>query len=356
LRKQHHSTPEQDNCQRYIILLRTGAPRRPFLPCKKGQQQLPCAPGGVCYIQCVFDGNSFPVRHLLFLVVCALLASPAAFAQPNPAPPAAEPQAAVPPEAPRSTGGPQITFNSVYVEEPYVAMTFDDGPHATLTPKLLDMLAARKIKATFFIIGQNAVEYPQIMKRIVAEGHELANHSWSHPNLGKMGDDGVRSQLQKTDDAIKAAAGKRTTLFRPPYGSITPRQKQWIFEAFGYRTIIWDVDPFDWKRPGPGVIRDRIVAQARPGSIILMHDIHPGSIEAMPPTFDALLAKGMKFATVSDLLAMAKTPPKPTPAPKASPGAPGAETTITPIPRKKPLPPSAAPEVRPAEPAGTPRS
>jgi peptidoglycan-N-acetylglucosamine deacetylase len=342
-------------------LLRTGASPRPLRRCASDQQQLPCVAPGLCYIQDDFHGNSFPVRHLLLPLFGALLAfSPASIAQQNPAPPPAEPVHAAPPADPPAnppprTGGPQITFNSVYVEEPYVAMTFDDGPHATLTPKLLDMLAARKLKATFFVIGRNAVEYPQIMKRIVQEGHELANHSWSHPNLSKMGDEAVRAQLQQTDDAIRAAAGKRTTLFRPPYGAITARQKQWIYEKFGYRTIIWDVDPFDWKRPGPGVIRDRILAQARPGSIILMHDIHPGSIEAMPQTFDGLLAKGMKFATVSELLAMAKTPPKPTAAPKASPGEPGAETTITPIPRKKPAPAATASPVPAAEPAGTPR-
>ena len=225
-------------------------------------------------------------------------------------------------------------------------MTFDDGPHATLTPKLLDMLAARKLKATFFVIGQNAVEYPDIMKRIVRDGHELANHSWSHPNLGKMGDDGVRMQLQKTDDAIAAAAGKRTTLMRPPYGSITPRQKQWMYETFGYKTIIWDVDPFDWRRPGPGVIRDRIVSQTQPGSIILAHDIHPGTIEAMPDTFDQLTAKGFKFATVSELLAMAKPGTRPTATPKpAATRAPGSATESQPA-------ATAGGTARPAAPAG----
>ncbi|CAN5188695.1 hypothetical protein BH20VER2_BH20VER2_02800 [soil metagenome] len=305
-------------------------------------------------------------QRLSLFALLGLFSSCVAVAQQQqPMPPAAEqPHVIPPPDSPR--GGPQITFNSVYVEEPYVAITFDDGPHATLTPKLLDMLAARKLKATFFVIGKNAVEYPQIMKRIVQEGHELANHSWSHPNLGKMGDDGVRSQLQKTDDAIKTAAGARTTLFRPPYGSITPRQKQWIYDSLGYRTIIWDVDPFDWKRPGPGVIRDRIVTQSRPGSIILLHDIHPGSVEAVPQTLDQLTAKGFKLATVSELLAMAKTPP---PKPKA---------TVTPIPHTRtgePVtpPPSLSPTARrattpaaspatappasprPAEPTGTPR-
>lgn len=247
------------------------------------------------------------------------------------------------PSAAAKPAGPQITYNSVDVDGPYIAITFDDGPHGTLTPKLLDMLAARKMKATFFVVGQCAAEYPEIVRRAAREGHEIANHSWSHPDLGKMSDDGVRSQLQRTDDVIKAAIGVRPAVMRPPYGSITPRQKHWVHEDFGYKTIIWDVDPFDWKRPGPGVVRDRIVNQTRPGSIILVHDIHPASIEAMPGTLDQLQARGFKFVTVSELLAMARPPP-PKPAPTKAPvaGAPaGAPGTRTALPASSPAPPEA---------------
>jgi len=223
---------------------------------------------------------------------------------------------------------PQISFDSVHVDGPYIALTFDDGPSATLTPKLLDLLAAHQMKATFFVVGQNAADNPAILKRALREGHEIANHSWSHPNLGKMSDDAVRRELRKTDDAIFAAIGKRPTFLRPPYGSITPRQKRWINEEFGYRIIIWDVDPLDWKRPGPTVVCNRILKETRPGSIVLAHDIHPATLEAMPATFDQLSAKGFKSVTVSDLLAMATPlPPKPTAIPRAiavptaSPGA-----------------------------------
>lgn len=206
-----------------------------------------------------------------------------------------------------------------------MAITFDDGPHATLTPKLLDLLAKHRMKATFFVVGQNVAEYPEIVKRAAREGHEIASHSWSHPNLGKMGDDAVRRELQKTDDAIAQAIGTRPTLMRPPYGSITARQKSWINEEFGYRIIIWDVDPLDWRRPGPSVVTQRIVNGTHPGSIILAHDIHPATIEAMPETFQELEAKGLKFVTVSELLAMARpAPPKP-PAPAAA-GSPGANS------------------------------
>ena len=214
---------------------------------------------------------------------------------------------------------PQITFSSVHVDGPYIAMTFDDGPSATLTPKLLDILATRKMHVTFFVLGQLVTEHPEILKRAVREGHEIQNHSWSHPNLAKMSDDAVRGQLQKTDDAIKAAIGVRPTMMRPPYGEITSHQKNWIHQEFGYRIILWDVDPLDWKRPGPSVVTRRILAETRPGSIILSHDIHPGTIEAMPATFDQLLEKGFKFVTVTELLAMQRPPtPKPSPSPRAA--------------------------------------
>jgi peptidoglycan/xylan/chitin deacetylase (PgdA/CDA1 family) len=214
---------------------------------------------------------------------------------------------------PKSATEPKITFNSVHVDGPYIAMTFDDGPSATLTPKLLDLLAAHHIRATFFVIGENVAEHPDIVARAAREGHEIANHSWSHPNLAKMSDEGVRRQLWQTDEAIKSATGTRPTLLRPPYGSITEREKRWIHDEFGYQIVLWDVDPYDWKRPGPAVVRNRILQETRPGSIVLSHDIHPGTIEAMPSTFDALEAKGFKFVTVSELIRAAAVEPSPTP-------------------------------------------
>ena len=229
---------------------------------------------------------------------------------------------------------PTIAFNSVHVDAPYIALTFDDGPSATLTPKLLDILAAHHIKVTFFVLGEMVAEHPEILARAAGEGHEIASHSWSHPNLAKMSQASVRSQLQRTDDEIKNATGKRPTLFRPPYGSITESEKRWIHDEFGYDIILWDVDPLDWKRPGPAVVRNRILKETRPGSIVLSHDIHPGTIEAMPSTLDELEAKGFKFVTVSELLGMA--------------------TPVTPNPRAQTAQKSAAKSAPPAVPASSP--
>ena len=255
-----------------------------------------------------------PRYRLLVFCFVSLSVALALRADPTPAKRAAARQTRAEPEE------KGITFNSVHVDEPYIAMTFDDGPSATLTPKLLDLLAAHHIKATFFVIGENVAEHPEIVARAAREGHEIGNHSWSHPNLGKMSDEGVRRQLQQTDDAIKSATGERPTLMRPPYGSITDHEKRWIHDQFGYDIILWDVDPYDWKRPGPAVVRARILKETRPGSIVLSHDIHPGTIEAMPSTFDQLEAKGFKFVTVSQLIRMAAArPPHPQPSGSASP-------------------------------------
>jgi len=279
-------------------------------------------------------------RRLFVLIFINVLCFHAVFAEEAKPPLSEKPNLTVAPKVPPTPTPPPITFNSVHVEGPFIALTFDDGPSANLTPKLLDLLAAHHLKATFFVVGQNAADHPEILKRAVREGHEIANHSWSHPNLGKMSDEAVRRELQKTDDAIAAAIGKRPTLMRPPYGSITAHQKKWIHEDFGYRIIIWDVDPLDWKRPGASVVTSRILKETHAGSIVLAHDIHPPTIDAMPATFDQLERKGFKSVTVTELLAMATPlPPKPIPSPTAAPRA---------VPATTPAPASSPPSAPPA--------
>jgi len=274
--------------------------------------------------QTIFSRYYFASAASLSLCLAGALAAPI---------PAASGMGAAGSSTPTPAVPPAISYSAVHVDGPFIAMTFDDGPSAKLTPELLDILAAHHIHATFFVIGQNAIKYPEILQRAVREGHEIGNHSWSHPALGKMGDDRVRAELQKTDDAIRAAIGARPVLMRPPYGSITARQKQWIYKDFGYRIILWDVDPLDWKRPGPAVVTSRIVRETRPGSIVLSHDIHLGTIQAMPATFDQLQEKGFKFVTVSELIAMGRPmAPKPTGAKGAPPSSvPEKSPAVTPV-------------------------
>ena len=210
--------------------------------------------------------------------------------------------------APVASPSGQLSYTKGNVNGPYIAMTFDDGPHPSLTPRLIDILAARNIKATFYVVGSNVKAYPNIMRRLTANGHEMGNHTWTHPlKPSTWADAPLRSEIQRTHDIILSNSGAAPLSYRPPGGSVTPHQKQWLFNDFGYPTILWAVDPNDWKRPGPAVVTQRILSATRPGYIVLAHDSHPGTIEAMPATLDGLLARGFRFITISQLVGMNAT-------------------------------------------------
>ena len=284
--------------------------------------------------------------------VSAPVSAPPSSAQPEAAAPAgapggvasAAPQAA---EAPPKNAVPlKVSYSSCTVDGQYLAMTFDDGPHPQHTPRLLDVLKQRGIKATFFLVGQNAAQYPEILKRMAAEGHELANHSYTHPILNPLGEGGIREQLDKTHQAVLSATGITMKLLRPPYGALTETMRRWTYQSFGYRTILWDVDPLDWKVRDAGRVQSEILGHARSGSIVLAHDIHKSTVDAMPDTLDALAAKGFKFVTVSELIAMDKPgapkPAAPAPASK-SVSKPAAAKPVARKDAANPAKPSAAP-------------
>ena len=197
-----------------------------------------------------------------------------------------------------------VTFSRVLVSGNYIALTFDDGPHPQNTPRLLDILRARNVKATFYVIGRSVDLYPQIVRRTVAEGHEIGNHTHTHRLLSKLGDTEVRGELTRCRDAVTRAAGVQMRTMRPPYGGLLQRQRELVHAEFGYPTILWSVDPLDWKRPGPSVVTSRILSGTTAGGIVLAHDLHSQTVDAMPATVDGLLRRGFKFVTVSQLLAM----------------------------------------------------
>ena len=271
-------------------------------------------------------------RTLLFITVAICLTSHAPAKAQIPSRPA--PQAAVVVETEpviNSTNTPLLTvaapmptpapttprkpsYNSCNVESNTVAMTFDDGPHPKLTPRLLDLLKERGIKATFFVIGKCVAEYPDIAKRIVDEGHEIANHTWNHPQLPKLSPTAFAAEITQTNEAIKQATGILPVTMRPPYGAINAAITKRLNEEYGLSVILWSVDPQDWKIRKADHVSSHIIKNAAPGAIILAHDIHASTIDAMPAALDALQAKGYKFVTVSELIAMDRPA-----APKATP-------------------------------------
>lgn len=210
------------------------------------------------------------------------------------------------------------SYNKCHVAGSEIAITFDDGPHPKLTPMLLDMLKERGIKATFFLVGKNAADYPEIVQRIVAEGHEVANHSWSHPQLTKLGADALNAEITQTNNAIHQATGIKTTIMRPPYGATNASITKRLNEEFGLTVIMWSVDPLDWKIRNSSHVTKYITENTTPGAIILAHDIHPTTVEAMPAVLDTLTAKGYKFVTVSELIAL-DFPEPVQPTPKTTP-------------------------------------
>jgi cellulose synthase/poly-beta-1,6-N-acetylglucosamine synthase-like glycosyltransferase/peptidoglycan/xylan/chitin deacetylase (PgdA/CDA1 family)/spore germination protein YaaH len=192
-----------------------------------------------------------------------------------------------------------------------VALTFDDGPDPKWTPKILDILKAANVKAAFFLVGANAEKYPDLVRRIVAEGHEIGNHTYYHPNLAECWPEHVRLELNATQLLLETITGRSTTLFRPPYAAdtspskiteLTPLQ---LAQELGYLVVLENIDPQDWARPGADVILQRVKQQRRDGSIILLHDAggdREQTVEALPQILDYLKTRGDSVVLISALL------------------------------------------------------
>lgn len=187
-----------------------------------------------------------------------------------------------------------------------LALTFDDGP-AESTAELLDILAARNVRATFFLIGENAAEHPDLVRREHAAGHELADHSYTHADLGRASKKKILSELTRTQDAIRRASGVTPVLLRPPYGSTSERLSK-ITRRMGLAQVLWTVDPADWEHRDTEDVERRVLKSVKPGSIVLLHDIHPTTVRAVPEIIDRLTAEGYVFVTVSELFGGRLTP------------------------------------------------
>ncbi|MEI8293778.1 MAG: polysaccharide deacetylase family protein [bacterium] len=207
-------------------------------------------------------------------------------------------------------------FRQDALEPDRVAITFDDGPDPQWTPKILDILKQRGVKAAFFIVGAEAERHPDLVRRIVAEGHEIGNHSFTHPNLADLPASMIRLQLNATQRLIESLTGRSTNLFRPPYNADSHPSKLdellpiSIAQSLGYMTILENIDPKDWETPSADELLERVKAARNDGHIILLHDgggDRSHTVEALPRIIDYLRERGDRITGIGELLGMDAT-------------------------------------------------
>ena len=185
-----------------------------------------------------------------------------------------------------------------------IALSYDDGPSPANTPELLEILASAGARATFFVLGSEVDAHPELAARIVAAGHELGNHSFTHVHARRLDASGLRGELERASGAI-AAVAPPTRLFRPPFGKL-PRRGARVCEELGLTTVLWSVDSGDTMRFSAARIAREVVARVEPGDIVLMHDggdRRPRTLEATRVVLEQLARRGYSFVTVSELLA-----------------------------------------------------
>jgi peptidoglycan-N-acetylglucosamine deacetylase len=179
---------------------------------------------------------------------------------------------------------------------PCLALTFDDGPSERVTPQVLDTLARHQVKATFFVVGRQVPGRESILRRIHQEGHEVGNHSWSHTDFTKLSPADIEMEFRLSQAAIARAGVPAPTVFRPPYGAVNPV----VLSHTPLAIIKWNVDPEDWDATAQQVL-ERVLHQARPGGIVLMHDLDQTTADALEPALLALKPH-YQFVTASQLL------------------------------------------------------
>ncbi|GIH27496.1 hypothetical protein Aph01nite_58060 [Acrocarpospora phusangensis] len=188
-----------------------------------------------------------------------------------------------------------------------IALTFDDGPWP-YTPELLDTLKKYKANATFFVLGRKVANRPEMMQRMVKEGHEVGNHTWDHPNLTELSDEEIVAEITSTQEVIHDTIGLWPTMMRPPSGATNARVGARMAEL-GLPQILWTGSTLDWQARNKKIITARTLKLAKRNGVILLHDIVPETVKAMPTVLSTLKKKGYKFVTVSTLLGDRKLAP-----------------------------------------------
>ena len=185
-----------------------------------------------------------------------------------------------------------------------IALTFDDGPHPYLTPKILDVLKKYKVHATFFLVGENVKNYPDLAERILKEGHEIGNHTYTHGRVSERSFFEMRKEIELCESAIYEQTDYKTKIFRPPEGFLDDKIRA-ISKEMDYSVILWNIDTKDWAHATPQAICQNITEHISPGSIILMHDyisFDSPTPEALELFLPILLERGYQFSVVSDLI------------------------------------------------------
>jgi len=190
-----------------------------------------------------------------------------------------------------------------------VALTFDDGPDPVFTPAILDKLKKHGVKATFFLLGTNIEKFPELVKRIAAEGHVIGIHTYDHPNLTQVTKEEYTYQIGKSDGLIQSLVGYKPKFFRPPYGEIKEDQIKWATEQ-GMIVIQWSIDTLDWQGLSPEQITNTVIANVLPGSIILQHNAPgvdlQGTVDALDQLIPQLQNKGVNFVTLPEMFGTTK--------------------------------------------------
>jgi peptidoglycan/xylan/chitin deacetylase (PgdA/CDA1 family) len=184
------------------------------------------------------------------------------------------------------------------MDKKLVALTFDDGPHQTLSPKLLDILKEEGIVATFFVQGKRVNQYPEIVKRAVNEGHQVANHTHNHKQLTSLSKAAMQKEIQDSAAAIEAATGIAPTLMRPPYGAVNSNVKAYA----GTPIILWSVDPQDWRHTNANTTYNTVTSKAGDGSIILLHETVSSTVSVISRIIRTMRDNGFAFVTVDELI------------------------------------------------------
>ena len=195
----------------------------------------------------------------------------------------------------------KIPIYCVETEKKEVSISFDAAWGNEQTETLLDILDNKKVKATFFLVGMWVDKYPDSVKEIARRGHDVGNHSDTHPHLPQLSDSKIQSELELCNDKIKKLTGKSPTLFRPPYGDYNNNVVT-VTNNINMYCIQWDIDSLDWKNPTPQQMVERIKNNLKNGSIILMHNGAENTPEALPTIIDTIKAEGYTIVPISQLL------------------------------------------------------